>query len=54
MKEADPPPPTGYSEDGVDVTLIRWMLSMTPDERLSFLEQHVNAILALRELNAGS
>ncbi len=23
-----------YSEDGVDLTLIRWMLSLTPAERL--------------------
>ena len=42
---------TEYSEDGVDLTLIRWMLSLTPAERLEFLEQHVNSILAIRELN---
>jgi hypothetical protein len=40
-----------YSEDGVDVTLIRWMLSLTPAERLEFLEQQVNSILEIRELN---
>jgi hypothetical protein len=42
-----------YSEDGVDLTLIRWMLSLTPAERLQVLERHVNAILAIRSLNAG-
>jgi hypothetical protein len=27
-----------HYEDGVDVTLIRWMLSMTPAERLQTLQ----------------
>jgi hypothetical protein len=40
-----------YSEDGVDLTLIAWTLSLTPAERLNFLQQQVNAILAIRELN---
>ena len=44
---------TDYSEDGVDLTLIRWMLSLTPAERLDFLEQQIDEILAIRELNAG-
>ncbi len=43
---------TDYSADGVDLTLIRWMLSLTPAERLEFLEQHVNDIISIRELNA--
>ena len=34
--------------DGVDVSLIRWMLSMTPRERLEFLQRHVTAVEALR------
>ena len=42
---------TDYSEDGVDLTLIRWMLSLTPAERLQFLEQRINDILTIRELN---
>lgn len=41
-----------YSEDGVDLTLIRWMLSLTPAERLQFLEERINEILRIRELNA--
>ena len=35
-------------EDGVDLTVIRWMLSLTPAERLQALQQHVEAILRLR------
>jgi hypothetical protein len=45
---------TDYSPDGVDLTLIRWMLSLTPAERLEFLEVRVNEIIAIRELNAGT
>ena len=41
------------SEDGVDLTLIRWFLSLTPAERLQFLQRQVNAILAIRRLNVG-
>ena len=40
-----------YTPDGVDLTLIRWMLSLTPAERLQFLQNHVNGILAIRALN---
>jgi hypothetical protein len=54
MAADDQPPLPDYSPDGVDLTLIRWMLSLTPAERLEFLEQHVNAIGAIREFNAGS
>jgi hypothetical protein len=45
---------TDYSTDGVDLTLIRWMLSLTPAERLQFLEDRINDIIAIRELNAGT
>jgi hypothetical protein len=37
-----------YSEDGVDLTLIRWMLSLTPAERLEALQNNVRSILRLR------
>ena len=53
MTQQDPPVEAGYSEDGVDLTLIRWMLSLTPLERLEFLQRQVDAILAVRKLNAG-
>ena len=57
MPSADQPagsaaPLPDYSDDGVDLSLIRWMLSLTPAERLQFLQQHVNSILAIRALNA--
>ena len=49
--ESSPPLPalsTAYSEDGVDLTLIRWMLSLTPAERLEVLQNTVASILRLR------
>ncbi len=46
-------PEPEYSEEGVDLSLIRWMLSLTPPERLQFLEERINAILKIRELNDG-
>lgn len=49
----DSAPVVDYSEDGVDLTLIRWMLSLTPLERLQFQQTRINDILAIRELNAG-
>lgn len=52
MQERDEEAEAECGEVGVDVTLIRWMLSLTPLERLQFLQRHVNAILAIRELNA--
>jgi len=33
----------------VDVTLIRWMLAMTPAQRLDVLQSPVDAILEIRE-----
>jgi len=39
-----------YSEDGVDLTLIRWMLSLTPAERLRTLQNAVRSLLKLRGL----
>ena len=41
-----------YSEDGVDLTLIRWMLSLTPAERLDVLQQSVESLLSLRDAKA--
>jgi hypothetical protein len=51
---ADHIPLPDYSEDGVDLTVIRWMLSLTPAERLKFLEERTADILAVRALNARS
>lgn len=38
-------PLTDYSEDGVDLTLIRWMHSLTPADRLQVLKANVKQIL---------
>jgi hypothetical protein len=40
-----------HSEDGIDLTLIRWMLSLTPRQRLEVLQQHNLAIARLRDAN---
>ena len=34
-------------DDGVDVTLIRWTLSLTPLERLAVLQGFVDSVAAL-------
>jgi hypothetical protein len=49
---ADDPTQPDYDENGVDLSLIRWMLSLSPAERLRVAEEFVNSILAVRELNA--
>ncbi len=36
------------SEDGVDLTLIRWMLSLTPAKRLEVVQNNARSILRLR------
>ena len=38
-----------HSEDGVDLTLIRWMLAMTPAERLQILQESVRSLLRLKD-----
>jgi len=40
-----------YSPDGVDLTLIRWFLTLTPAERLAALEEHLDDIEQIRKLN---
>ena len=39
-------------EDGVDVSLIRWVLSLTVDERLALLQRQADSLTRLR--NAAS
>lgn len=34
-------------EDGVDPTLVRWMLSLTPAERLQVLQDNARSIMRL-------
>lgn len=43
-----------HSDDGVDLTLIRWMLSLTPAQRLDVLEDHLGTILRMRGEAANS
>ena len=55
LKEVDPEDlQTGSSDDGVDVSLIRWMLSLSPAERLQALQQRVNSILRFQARNNSS
>lgn len=47
---ATPPPlDPSYTDEGVDVSLIRWMLSMSPTERLQVLQSQSDALTALRD-----
>jgi hypothetical protein len=51
----DAPPPStegpAFSEDGVDLTLIRWYLSLTPTERLQHLQAHASFVWRVRRDN---
>jgi hypothetical protein len=52
MDEPMEPPPEAqespYDSSGVDVTLIRWMLDMTPAERLQVLQSFVDTLWRVR------
>ena len=41
-----------YGPNGIDLSLIRWSLSLTLAERLAFLEEGIAGILRIRALNA--
>jgi hypothetical protein len=41
---------TDYSPDGVDLTLIRWFLSMSPLERLAYVSASAADISRIREV----
>jgi hypothetical protein len=43
-----------YSEDGVDLTLIRWMLNFTPEQRLQVAQQSVRSIEEMRNASRGN
>jgi len=42
-------PVLDIAPDGIDLSLIRWMLSLTPMERLESLQDLVDGVLALRD-----
>ena len=53
-KPGDIPGSAPPEDDGVDVSLIRWMLSLTPKQRLQVLQQSVNSIIKLRNAKRSS
>lgn len=40
------------SDDGVDVSLIRWTLSLTPAERLQVLQANADALTRMKDAAA--
>lgn len=40
----------GHGDDGTDLTLIRWMLALSPIERLEALQASAGSLQRLREL----
>ena len=42
-------PAEAYSEDGVDVSLILWMLGLSPKERLEAAQDMIDTVWMLRE-----
>jgi hypothetical protein len=43
---------TDYSEDGVDLTLIRWFLAFSPAERIEIHERYFRDLAIIRARNA--
>lgn len=37
-----------FADDGTDLTVIRWMLALSVEERLAWLQTHMQAVAALR------
>jgi hypothetical protein len=46
---APEPGPLAAAGDGVDLSLIRWMLGLAPAERLDALQGFVDSVLSLRD-----
>ena len=44
LETAPPQDATAFSKEGVDRTLIRWMLSLTPAQRLEALQGFVDSV----------
>ncbi len=43
-----------YDENGVDRSLVRWMLSLSPTERLAAVQSAIDLITSVRELPDGA
>ena len=50
MDSQDHPEPD-TNEEGVDLTLIRWMLTLSPAQRVEHIESVARSLQELRELN---
>lgn len=55
MREAPPERPArpSHAEDGTDLTLIRWMLSLSHAERLQVLQSGARSLALLRDVRPG-
>lgn len=42
-----------YDENGVDLSLVRWMLSLSPTERLAVVQGSIDLITSVRKLPDG-
>lgn len=47
-------PTTAPVDDGVDVSLIRWMLSLSADERLAVLQGFADSVAAVTDDSTGT
>ncbi|WP_438031570.1 hypothetical protein [Sorangium sp. So ce204] len=43
-----------YDENGVDRSLIRWMLSLSPTERLAQVQGAIDLVMSVREPSDGA
>ena len=46
--DTEPVPHRCYGADGVDVSLIRWMLALSPSQRLQVLQDTVRSLMELK------
>jgi len=53
-QEALSNPTPSNIDDGVDVSLIRWTLSLSASERLALLQRQANSLSKLRDSDASS
>ena len=49
--EVDGVETTDYSEDGVDLILIRWFRTLTPVQRIEVLQGQIESFVEIRRLN---